>query len=157
MRLASKHPLPVLFAWIALAAGPATGGEAVAILVNATGQDWRIRTTVCGAPQTPVRAGLIHLEGERDAIQEIGLKPLSELRLTHDRVPGAAARRWFEIVSVEEAPVEGYLYFRTERSWFGLGPERTRLSGAFYADGRPSRFRCTEVADGLLWVESTLD
>ena len=37
----------------------------------------------------------------RDVIQEIGLKPLSALRLAHDRTSGAPAHKWFEINTVK--------------------------------------------------------
>lgn len=158
MRDPASHPLPVLAVLLGLAAGQVRGSDTGATLINATGQDWRIRTVDFIGTPTPVLAGLIRLDWKRDVIQEIGLKPLSALRLAHDRTSGAPAHKWFEIISVPEPggteePIEGYLYFRTDRSWLGWGPERTQLSGAFYADGRPSPYRWTQAADAELWIE----
>jgi hypothetical protein len=146
--------------------------ETTGVLVNDTGETWRIRPaeaprvktaytlTLHVADRTPKRHTVSAADQDRC---EIELIPGAELRIAHREPPGQVADCWLDIAIelasglTTPAGMEGHLHFRTCPSLVPWRPDQTTLHGCFYADGRPRLFRFTPQPGARLVLEADLD
>jgi len=154
--------LLALMTWTAVGAGP----DPTFLLANATGQAWKVRPE--GRRGTPARISVVEYQPGRPArrfdldfrlatLPELDLAAQGILVFSHREPPGTPVRVWFELLGNLPAgaagpPQEGYLSYHTAPSLLPFRADQTGLDAAFYADGRPSRFRFT-AHPGLCLLE----
>jgi hypothetical protein len=156
----------MLSAW-PVVASPGRPG-ATATLVNRTGRIWQIKADACASMETTVwltvtGAGRSPAPVRVEAVvkQDVALElpPGAHVQFTHMEAPGTEVGRFFELLAMDAESAaqggasEGYLFFQTYATWFGLGQDRTCLSGAFYAQAGPAPFQLSRDADESLALE----
>jgi hypothetical protein len=161
-------PLPVLvLSVLPVVAAPNAPG-ATATLVNRTGRAWQIKADACHTAQATVwltvaRDGRSPEWVRVDAVVKqdvtLDLPPGTQVAFHHLEAPGIEVGRFFELLVLDDKggargeAAEGYLFFQTYATWLGLGPDRTRLSGAFYDQAQPAPFQLIRETDATLALE----